>query len=110
LSGGGGSLARRRRPLGAGGLSGARPGLAGAPAVAPTLALTTAAGPQLLFLGAGDAVALGHHLALVNPALDADPPGGGARLDEAVVDVGAQRVQGDAAVRVALGARHLGAA
>ena len=56
------------------------------------------------------AVALGHDLALVDPALDADPAGRGLGLDEAVVDVGAQRVQRDAAVGVALGARHLGAA
>ena len=61
-------------------------------------------------LVAAGAVALGHDLALVDPALDADPAGRGPRLDEAVVDVGAQRVQRDAAVGVALGARHLGAA
>ena len=59
-------------------------------------------------VGAG--VALGHDLALVDPALDADPAEGRASLVEAVVDVGAQRVQRDAAVGVALGARHLGAA
>ena len=54
--------------------------------------------------------ALGHDLALVDPALDADPAGRRARLGEAVVDVGAQGVERHAAVRVALGPRHLGAA
>jgi hypothetical protein len=55
-------------------------------------------------------VALRHHLAVVDPALDPDPTGGRARLVEAVVDVGAQGVEWNAAVRVALGARHLGPA
>ena len=59
-------------------------------------------------VGAG--VALGHDLALVDPALDADAAGRRARLVEAVVDVGAHRVQRHAAVGVGLGARHLGAA
>ena len=59
-------------------------------------------------VGAG--VALGHDLALVDPALDADAAEGRAGLVEAVVDVRAQRVQRDATVRVALGAGHLGAA
>src|SRR5439155_9681073 len=56
------------------------------------------------------AVALGHDLALVDPALDADAAERRSRLVEAVVDVGAQRVERDAAVGVTLGARHLGAA
>src|SRR3712207_9539118 len=56
------------------------------------------------------AEALGHDLALVDPALHADPPERRARLVEAVVDVGAHGVQRDAAVGVALRARHLGAA
>src|SRR5205085_9424831 len=60
----------------------------------------------ILALGA---VALGHHLAFVDPALDADPAGGRAGLEEAVVDVGAQGVQRHPSVRVALRARHLGA-
>src|SRR6185312_1690081 len=64
-------------------------------------------------LGLGDQVraeALGHHLALVDPAFDADPAGRRAGLEEAVVDVGAKRVQWHTAVRVAFGPRHLGAA
>src|SRR5207248_8301444 len=51
-----------------------------------------------------------HDLALVDPHLHADAAEGGARLVEAVVDVGAQGVQRHAAVGVALGARHLRAA
>src|SRR5439155_24502180 len=58
----------------------------------------------------GAAVALGHDLALVDPALDADTAEGRAGLVEAVVDVGAHRVQRHAAVGIALGAGHLGAA
>ena len=64
----------------------------------------------LLFLVGAGAIALGHDLALVDPALHADSAGGRPRLDEAVVDVGAERVERHAAVRVALGAGHLGAA
>src|SRR5207237_2068931 len=56
------------------------------------------------------AVALRHDLALVDPDLDADAAGRGLRLDEAVVDVGADRVQRHAALRVLLGAAHLRAA
>src|SRR6478672_2990625 len=52
--------------------------------------------------GAGD-------LALVDPDLDADATEGRLGLVEAVVDVGTQRVQRDAALAVELGARHLGA-
>src|SRR4029079_11821806 len=48
-------------------------------------------------------------LALVDPDLHADPAEGGLGLVEAVVDVGAQRVQRDAALAVKLRARHLGA-
>src|SRR5581483_9806093 len=59
---------------------------------------------------AGHAVALRHDLALVDPDLDADAPGRGLRLDEAVVDVGADRVQRHTALRVLLGAAHLRAA
>src|SRR5262249_28346280 len=54
--------------------------------------------------------ALGHDLALVDPDLDADAAGGSARLDEAVVDVGADRVQRHAALAVLLAAAHLGTA
>src|SRR4029079_14001027 len=48
-------------------------------------------------------------LALVDPDLHADPGEGGLGLVEDVVDVGAQRVQRDAALAVELRARHLGA-
>src|SRR5207247_1552611 len=59
----------------------------------------------------GDALeALGHDLALVDPDLDADAAEGRLRLDEAVVDVCADRVQRDAPLGVALGTAHLGAA
>src|SRR4029079_9241079 len=58
-----------------------------------------------------DAVeALRHDLALVDPDLGADAAGGGARLDEAVVDVGADRVQRHAAFVVGLAPAHLTAA
>src|SRR5262245_53516720 len=53
---------------------------------------------------------VGQHVALVEPHLHADATGGGAGLAEAVVDVGPQRVAGDPAFAVALGAGHLGAA
>src|SRR5205085_2905703 len=62
-------------------------------------------------VGGGDAlVALGHDLALVDPDLHADPAGGRLRLDEAVVDVGADRVQRHTALAVRLPAAHLAAA
>ena len=54
--------------------------------------------------------ALRHDLALVDPDLDADAAGRGARLDEAVVDVGADRVQRHATLVVRLAAAHLAAA
>src|SRR3954451_11566964 len=54
--------------------------------------------------------ALGHDLALVDPDLHADAAEGRACLVEAVVDVGPEGVQRHASVRVALGARHFGAA
>src|SRR5690606_3405322 len=44
------------------------------------------------------------------PHLDADAPEGGAGLEEAVVDVRAQRVQRDAALAVELRTGHLGPA
>src|SRR5687768_9191433 len=47
------------------------------------------------------------NLAAVNPALDADHAVGRVRLGEAVVDVGAQRVQGEPALQVPLGAGDL---
>ena len=55
-------------------------------------------------------VALRHDLALVDPDLDADPAERRLRLAGAVVDVRADRVQRDAALRVALDAAHLAAA
>ena len=55
-------------------------------------------------------VAGGHDLALVDPALHADAAERRTGLVEAVVDVGAQRVQRHAAVGVGLRAGHLGAA
>ena len=58
----------------------------------------------------GDRETLGHDLALVDPHLDADAAEGRLGLAEAVVDVGAQRVQRHAALAVVLAARHLGAA
>src|SRR5215831_2945173 len=54
-------------------------------------------------------LALAQHLALEDEDLDADRAVGGAGLREAVLDVGAQRVQGHAALAVPLGARDLGA-
>src|SRR5206468_6739362 len=64
---------------------------------------------RLLLLGHAR-VAARHDLALVDPDLDADAAGRGLRLDEAVVDVGANRVQRDAALGVLLRAAHLGTA
>src|SRR3954470_8959887 len=49
-------------------------------------------------------------LTLVDPHLDADATERRLGLEEAVVDVGAQRVQRDAAIAVVLGAGHLGTA
>src|SRR3954469_18071844 len=49
-------------------------------------------------------------LTLVDPHLDADAPERRLGLEEAVVDVGTQRVQRDAAIAVVLGAGHLGTA
>ena len=49
-------------------------------------------------------------VALVDPDLHADAAGGGLGLAEAVVDVGAQRVQRHPTLAVPLGAAHLGAA
>src|SRR5580698_10107339 len=67
------------------------------------------AGPQRR----GGGLALGpglRGLAAVDPHLHADPAERGPRLVEAVVDVGAQRVQRHPALAVELGARHFGAA
>jgi len=80
-------------------------------------ALRAATSPTRLVLLAEPGVALGdpgvalrHDLALVDPDLDADPARGRLGLDEAVVDVRANRVQRDAALGVALRAAHLRAA
>ena len=63
---------------------------------------------------AGDLVVVerlvGHDVALVDPHLHADAAAGGAGLADAVVDVGAQRVQRHPTFAVPLGAAHLGAA
>src|SRR5262249_18678781 len=94
-------------------------------AVGPTAAAALAGGAEALGRAAAAAslvlvaearvalrdafVALGHDLALVDPDLHADPAVGRLRLGEAVVDVGADRVQRHAALGVALRAAHLGA-
>src|SRR6185503_16352246 len=49
-------------------------------------------------------------VALVDPHLHADAAEGGAGLEQAVVDVGTQRVQRHATLAVKLRARHLGTA
>src|SRR5581483_7833546 len=94
-------------------------GTAAAFALAETLgrALGAAAAASLVLVAQAQLAASGHalealrhDLALVDPDLDADPAEGRLRLGEAVVDVGADRVQRDAPLRVALGAAHLGAA
>src|SRR5262249_43104080 len=75
----------------------------------PAARLILVAEPGLLLRGHAE-VALGHDLALVDPDLHPVAAEGGARLDEPVVDVRADRVQRDAPLRVALGAAHLGPA
>src|SRR6185437_6172693 len=57
----------------------------------------------------GTCISLGHDLALVHPTLDANAPESGTCLVEAVVDVGAHRVQRHAPIGVALCASHLSA-
>src|SRR5690606_35843976 len=57
-----------------------------------------------------DHALVGEDVALVDPDLHTDATGGGLRLAEAVVDVGAQRVQRDPTLAVPLGAGHLGPA
>src|ERR1700690_315083 len=49
------------------------------------------------------------HFALEDPYLDADDAVGGLRFCEAVIDVGAERMQRHAALAVRLGTRDLGA-
>src|SRR5438105_10780935 len=83
--------------------------LGGATGTAAAASLVLVAEAQLA--ASGHALeALGHDLALVDPDLDADPAEGRLRLGEAVVDVGADRVQRHAALRVHLRAAHLAAA
>src|SRR6266581_1762166 len=94
-------LAWRACPVPAGG--------AGRAALALRRAARTLAGPQ----GGGRRLALGpglRCLAPVDPDLHADPAEGGPRLVEAVVDVGAQRVQRHPPLAVELRPRHLRAA
>src|SRR5436190_1523160 len=65
------------------------------------------------FLVAGLFGTLAHfrqHVAAVNPGLDADPPEARARLGNAEIHVGAQRVQRHAAFLLSLTARHLSTA
>src|SRR5215471_4792702 len=57
--------------------------------------------------GGSGLLALGHHLALVDPALDADHAVGRLGLGEAVIDVGAQGMERNAPLAVPLGARDL---
>src|SRR4051794_3341123 len=90
-------------------------GTAAAPALAggaETLERAAAATPRVLVAQARIAgvEALRHDLALVDPDLDADPARGRLRLDEAVVDVRADRVQRDASLAVHLAPAHLAAA
>src|SRR6185503_17852183 len=103
------------RPAGPTRAAGSAASAAAVAVTAAAPAATVAAVVGLLLRGlhlgeVGAGVALGHDLALVDPALHADAPERGPGLVEAVVDVGAHGVQRHAAVRVALGARHLRAA
>src|ERR1700683_1779016 len=89
---------------------------AGTPAPAALLRATPVPVPAGALAGpqrGGSGLALGpglRGLAAVDPHLHADPAKRGPRLVEAVVDVGAQRVQRHPALAVELGARHFGAA
>src|SRR5262249_37039115 len=80
----------------------------------PTATVGPAPARRLLPLAVGrdlvGAEALGHHLSLVDPTFDADTAGGRTGLEEAVVDVRAQRVERHAPIGIALGPRHLGPA
>src|SRR5690242_6528662 len=106
--GGGSALGRGAAPVSAGGTG------AAARALAATLTTTAGAAAAAGYAGTrrGLRLTLGagaRDLALVDPDLDADAAEGRLGLVEAVVDVGAERVQGHAALAVELGARHLGA-
>src|SRR5262249_35770394 len=76
---------------------------------APAARLVLLAQPRVA-VGGHPLVPLGHDLALVDPDLHPDAAEGRLGLGEPVVDVGPDRVQRRAALRVALGAAHLGAA
>src|SRR5206468_1120073 len=104
------ALAHRAEPLAVGtaaaaALAGGAEALCGA---AATARLVLVAEPRVALRDA--LVALGHDLALVDPDLDADPAEGRLRLGEAVIDVGTDRVQRDAALGVHFGPAHLPAA
>ena len=78
---------------------------------------TVAAALTALLIGLGSiqgarsgAQGLGQDLALVDPHLHADTAVGGSGLSEAVVDVGAQGLQGDGALVIVLAAGDLSAA
>src|SRR5690606_10011405 len=60
--------------------------------------------------GGGQLALATDDVALVDPHLHADPAEGGPGLVEAVVDIGAQRVQRHPTLAVELRAAHLGAA
>src|SRR6185436_20132598 len=60
--------------------------------------------------GVGQGLAARDSVALVDPDLHADAAEGRTRLEEAVLDVGPQRVQRHPALTVELRAAHLGAA
>src|SRR5207248_2579553 len=118
-----GAATLARTTLSAAGTAPALPHRAEALAVRPTPAAALAGGaesfersaaapPCVLVAQARVTVteAIGHDLALVDPDLDADAPGRRLRLDEAVVDVRANRVQRDTSLAVHLAPAHLAAA
>src|SRR6266542_1075696 len=81
-----------------------------AAAVATVATATARGGARPGTRPVGLLLAGGQHVAAVDPHFDADLAEGGARLGQAVVDVGPQRVQGHTALAVALGPGHLRAA
>src|SRR5262249_23542267 len=109
------TVTRARPPATVGPVRSARPPAAPAAAIAvtargpPAVAVTARAlvDPQVGRLALG---ASGRRVAPVDPHLHADPAEGGTGLVEAVVDVGAQRVQRHPALAVELRPRHFGAA
>ena len=98
---------------------GARPGRARRAGTAPAgtvvrAAATATAATRVTRRGVERGLALGlalaaDHVALVDPDLHADAAEVGPGLEQAVVDLRAQRVQRHAPLAVELGARHLGA-